>query len=68
VVLEKVLHVQLGTYKAKDPDRSGSGWAVEKKFTDANLGSYILHFKATRTDRPCINVKAEELDSEIWDD
>ena len=68
VTLDKVLHVQLGTYKAKDPDHQGSGWAVEKKFTDANLGCYILHFKAGRKARPFINVKAEELDSEIWDD
>jgi hypothetical protein len=31
----------------------------------------VLHFKASRigsTGRPIINVKAEELDSEIWDD
>jgi len=71
VVLSKVLHVQLGTFKAKDPDQVGSGWAVEKKFTDANLGCYVLHFKASRigsTGRPVINVKAEELDSEVWDD
>lgn len=68
VVVNKVLHVQLGTYKAKDPDQKGSGWSIEKKFTDANLGCYILHFKAVRTKgSPVIQVKAEELDSEVWD-
>lgn len=67
--IEKVLHLQLGTYKQKDPKDYGRGWPVEKKFTHSVLGCYMLHMKVARAgadDRPCLLFKAEELDSGAW--
>lgn len=66
--LEKVLHLQLGTYKLKDPDDYGRGWPVEKKFTASVLGSYLLHLKIQRAadKRHVMVFKAEELDEGVW--
>ena len=67
VAIEKVLHLQMGTYKHKDPDQKGSGWATEKKFTHSWLGSYMLHVKLQRESQKLgMQFKAEELDAEVW--